>query len=205
MHVDAVGALVLVTADAMGKGLQSALVIHAVQSLWAENLNNGRSFEPEKWLKNVNIALYNMGKSATHMVTVGVVRLDGFTGTYWSAGHVPLFLFGKGEQESVKGILPKGSPLGIMKDLVLKSRSFDLQIVDYLMLGSDGVFDKGSRHNQKEILAIRKKISMPTPSLETISSADDDKTLIAVDFADFNAFDTGKLQPLQSMPLLKAG
>jgi hypothetical protein len=183
IHVDADGGVVCLVADAMGKGLQASLVIHAVQSLWAESLNDGRALDPDEWLRNVNRSLFNMGKGATHMVTLGVLKLTPGKGTYWSAGHVPLFCVGDGEEPEVRPILSIGSPLGIIAKNHVRSHAFDTSRCRYLLLGTDGVFEKGTRHNRAEIVGILRRIETEQASLADVSRANDDKTLITIDFA----------------------
>src|SRR5690606_25320994 len=52
---------IIVVADATGKGMQAALVIHAVQSLWAEQLDY-LEFKPQQWIERVNRALFKLGE-----------------------------------------------------------------------------------------------------------------------------------------------
>src|SRR5690606_20571795 len=73
---DANGDVYLLVVDAAGKGLQAALVTHAVQSLWAESLD-WPGFDPDSWLKRLNTALLRLGEKQPHMVTAGLLRLSG--------------------------------------------------------------------------------------------------------------------------------
>jgi serine phosphatase RsbU (regulator of sigma subunit) len=203
IHVDAAGDVICVVADAMGKGLQAALVVHAVQSLWAESLNEGRSFEPDRWLKSVNRSLFNMGKNATHMVTLGIVKLTRGGGTYWSAGHLPLFLVGRGSAPEVRAVLPIGSPLGILPSNRVQSISFPTGRCRYLMLGTDGVFEKGTRHNRRDIVEMMRRIEEAQAPIAELSDAHDDKTLITVDFA--GSQDRSKADAVVEDPGLSTG
>lgn len=72
-------------------GVHGALILHAVQSLWAEDLS-GQTFDPEKWLQKANRALFVLGKSERHEVEITLVHLDEGILTYWGAGRNPIYL-----------------------------------------------------------------------------------------------------------------
>jgi hypothetical protein len=96
---------------------------------------------------------------------------------------VPLFCVGDGEEPEVRPILSIGSPLGIIAKNHVRSHAFDTSRCRYLLLGTDGVFEKGTRHNRAEIVGILRRIETEQASLADVSRANDDKTLITIDFA----------------------
>lgn len=73
------------------QGIQGALILHAVQSLWAEDLSSP-SFDPEKWLQKANRALFVLGKTERHEVELTLIHLDEEIMTYWGAGRNPIYL-----------------------------------------------------------------------------------------------------------------
>ncbi len=178
------GEFYAVVADAAGKGVQAALVIHAVQSLWAETL--GRlDFEPLAWIERVNHALCQLGEKQPHMVTLGIIRIHNGKCVYWSAGHLPLFVVLRrpAGEDQVRVILGRGTPLGLKEDIHIEPAETDLTGNAHisLLLGSDGVFDKGTLYRSKDIIAIRDGLRQKGNAVLEDCLADDDKTLIWID------------------------
>lgn len=75
------GKIVLFVIDAVGKGIQAALVVHAVQSLWARTLSE-LTFNPEIWLHEVNETLLRLGEREAHSATIGMFVIAERTLTY---------------------------------------------------------------------------------------------------------------------------
>ncbi len=178
------GEFYAVVADAAGKGVQAALVIHAEQSLWAETL--GRcNFEPKAWIDRVNHALCQLGEKQPHMVTMGVVKIHQGICTYWSAGHLPLFIVMRspGEAEVVRVIMGRGNPLGLREDMHVEPASTSLAGKSNIsvLLGSDGVFEKGTLYRSKDIIGIRDGLKLRGNAILDECTAEDDKTLIWID------------------------
>jgi hypothetical protein len=177
------GSLVLVIADATGKGMQAALVVHAIQSLWATTLDDP-SFDAKSWLERANAALFRLGEKQTHSATVGVAVLRANRLTYWSAGHLPLFLLlGNERQTMFKALLGRGNVLGLAQTLSLTPQYIDMapNFPVRILMGSDGIFAKGTLtlHRDVEVLYSRMKKDGTT----CLDGADtnDDKTLIVVE------------------------
>ena len=175
------GELIVVVADATGKGMQAALVVHAVQSLWAETLDDPR-FEPIEWLRRVNKTLYRLGETKPHSMTMGilVVKTD-LTLTYWSAGHLPLFII-RGDEINghVKVVGARGDILGLSPELKIKSEVAQLDRATTLsiLLGSDGVFPKGTGHSKQDLLRFARDVAIDGGHALEVCASDDDKTLV---------------------------
>lgn len=178
------GEFYAVVADAAGKGVQAALVIHAVQSLWAETLGR-RNFEPSEWIGRVNHALCQLGEKQPHMVTMGIIRIENGLCTYWSAGHLPLFvvLRSPGQEDQVRVVLGYGNPLGLREDLTVEPATTDItgKANISLLLGSDGVFDKGTLYRSKDIINMRDGLKLRGNAMLEDCPAEDDKTLVWID------------------------
>jgi hypothetical protein len=84
------GVLVLMC-ETHDHGIQGALILHAVQSLWAEDLSSP-NLDPEKWLQKANRALFVLGKTEKHEIEITLVQLDDAILTYWGAGRYPVYL-----------------------------------------------------------------------------------------------------------------
>jgi hypothetical protein len=172
------GDTIVVVADAVGKGIQAALVIHAIQSLWAYRLADS-DFDPEDWIHCVNSALVSLGKTESHAATMGILRLSANEITYWSAAHPPLFFL---RADEVRPIFSRGTMLGISHEMILTpvAHPFD-PTQDSLVFGSDGVLDKGSRHTNAEILALCESVrTLGVKSLDGCLT-DDDKTCVLIE------------------------
>jgi hypothetical protein len=180
MQVDGSGALTMVVVDAAGKGFQAALVVHAVQSLWAEHVSEVRVFDARQWLERVNHSLVIMGRHEIHMVTMGIVRLEGERGIYWSAGHVPLCLIDERRSPKVQTINACGNPLGLYEGVDWLPSGFQLEAGTCLMFGSDGIFHKGTRHKHAEILQFYEHARSDAHDRLVATPVQDDKTLILV-------------------------
>ena len=177
------GRLIGIVADATGKGVQAALVVHAVQSLWADTLGE-EDFLPEPWIQRVNRVLMRMGEKKRHSLTLGVVILSKDTFEYWSAGHIPLFIIEVKNDgtEEVKSYPARGSVIGLKDDLVLQKTEgkFASDGKFGILLGSDGTFDRGSRTSRREVSDIYGKLrSAGGDTLKTLT-ADDDRTLVFI-------------------------
>lgn len=170
-------------ADATGKGVQAALVVHAVQSLWADALSS-ESFDVPSWIQRVNRTLIRMGEKKAHSLTLGILTLKDNVLTYWSAGHVPVFVLTQTDKElQVTPLAKPGSSLGIKEEIKIQSASMnlDLTLKNTIILGSDGVFDRGSRTSRKEILSLMDRITEMGEQSLIACPAEDDKTMILIE------------------------
>lgn len=174
------GRCVLIVADATGKGIQAALVVHALQSLWAEHQNDLVRY-PHEWLERVNRTLAVLGEGAPHSMTIGLCVIDKTLLHYWSAGHLPLFIVEHTEQrEKVIPLTARGQMLGILPkiDMQAKTYQFPESGEVEIILATDGVLDRGSMTRARDILALRSKITSDSLDLRTDCTAEDDKTLV---------------------------
>ena len=177
------GGIVIVVADATGKGLQAALVIHAVQALWAER-SDDLGFKPEEWIKNVNRTLCFLGQKQVHSLTLGVFHFVGTKYSFWSAGHPPAYLLqGEPSVQSLKVLHAVGPILGMEKDIQLTSCNgfLDPGTSFALMIGTDGVFFKGSRHSKQEMIALMENLGQKGNAALNEIAVEDDKTVVLME------------------------
>jgi hypothetical protein len=184
--------LTIVMADAMGKGIHAAMLIHTVQSLWADVIGRDGGIDPESWLRRVNHALYNLDRERGNFVTIGLLQLMEDEGVYWSAGHLPLYLADLLDDRAGKSLISHGEPCGLSSQFSVEPKSFSLTQHNVILLGTDGVFGKGSRHTRRQIHDIARQSSISanalgTLDLDALSPIDDDKTLITVFFQSTSA------------------
>lgn len=169
--------LLVVIADVTGKGIQAALVVHAIQSLWAEALGNP-VIDPAEWIHKVNRTLFTLGEQKPHSATLGLLRIKNGSIEYFCMGHPPLFIV-ETESQKVHSIMSKGSILGISKECLADSRIFSLENIGdfHVLLGTDGVFDKGSRTKPREVKTFLEAIL--TDGKDSLIDRDDsdDRTL----------------------------
>ena len=177
------GTLLAVVADATGKGVQAALVTHAVQSLWADALGQEGDFDPEAWIQRVNRTLVRLGEKKPHSLTLGIALMSPARVTYWSAGHIPLFVVtGSGDQQQVRPLSGKGQVLGLKSEVLLASSSMDLPATGpiRILLGTDGVFERGTRTSKREVLAFVDAVDKNAAAAMEALAADDDKTIVLI-------------------------
>ena len=151
--------LILVVADATGKGMQAALVIYAVQSLWADCLND-RTFHPVSWFARLNRMLLTLGERSPHSLTLGLAVIKRTNLIYWSAGHWPLYVISGTQRDVVDTVPARGSMLGISKEVEFKPRGFTFapDSEATILLATDGLFDALPRHKPRALVQLLPKL-----------------------------------------------
>jgi hypothetical protein len=188
MRVTSDGALHVLVTDAAGNGVQAALVVHAVQSLWAETIGDDH-FDPRAWMVRVNRALFQMSGKQSHMVTMGVLTLTDDAATYWSAGHLPVFAVAGGEAgaATVRAVQARGNPLGLTPDPGVEAATIALAPLKAkgglsILLGSDGVFVKGTALSPGDIVEVRDRVRETGAGALAAEGVEDDKTLVWIEW-----------------------
>lgn len=172
--------IIVAVADATGKGMQAALVVHALQSLWAEALDHP-DFDPERWLQRVNLTMLRLGEKQTHSLSMGLLRINGTEITYWSAGHIPLII---GESidgvENYVAVSGRGMFLGLSKEFSVTPGRYLSSSPNKLtlLLGTDGVFERGTATRPREIAALLQRLRSDPESALASCHAEDDRTLV---------------------------
>ena len=188
LRKDKNGTLYALVADAAGKGIQAALVLHSVQSLWAESLEEP-NFDPEKWLRRVNSALCQLGAKKPHMLTMGIAKFSHTGCSYYSAGHLPLFLIRQSsddKSENVKILLAPGTPVGLISDFTVGHTQVDCSGAFTAFLGSDGFFRSGSHQKRKAILKLAERLAAGESLVPAEDQSNlDDQTLIWISRSSF--------------------
>jgi len=178
------GELVLVVADVTGKGIAAAMVAQAINTLWAE-AKAASFFAAEDWLRSVNRTLYDMGEKVPHTATVGLAVVGRDQLTYYSCGHTPIFIGQAQRTQNVRyrPVIAPGQVLGLSGDISFNPRRINFAPgapTPSILLGSDGVFARGSRTSSKKISAILNGIEHERLAPEAPSEAEDDRLLIWV-------------------------
>jgi hypothetical protein len=179
VRTDELGQTFVVIADASGKGVQAALVTHAIQAMWADALASA-IFDPMLWLTRVHNTLHRMGEKSAHSATVGVLRIGRGDVEYWSAGHLPAFIFVGDAELGVGALAARGDLLGLGESANFSSvkQKFPQGTFD-LLLGSDGVFEKGTSESPRALKRMLEGVrSNPNYLSEQKFGTDDDRTLI---------------------------
>ena len=173
------GDLVFAVADVTGKGVSAALVVHAVQSLWAQAFENP-VFDPIAWLYSVNAALLVMGQTKPQTLTMGLLVVSTHKIRYYSAGHVPVHVFSG--KKSMRTLLGRGNILGIFKDLQLSPVAFDLAASQpyLIVMGTDGALDKGSRARGAHVMKLIQELHSIGEDAFEKCHAEDDKLIVSI-------------------------
>jgi serine phosphatase RsbU (regulator of sigma subunit) len=101
--------------------------------------------------------------------------------TYWSAGHLPLFIV-RGDAKEAELLFARGNVLGLGTDLQLESveTTFDPRR-DRLVLASDGIVTGRLSQGRRQLPTLLESVRKDgTQALEAWPS-DDDKTLVVVE------------------------
>ncbi len=176
------GRVAVIVADASGKGVQAALVTHALQSLWASaSLDEG--FEPITWLERVNKTLLLLGRSQLQSMTIGLAIISASEIVYYSAGHVPCFVAVATEAgRYVKALRARGNMVGVVEGLDLMPARLDLSRYSEVnvLLGSDGIFHSATQSRAPFILSTIDKLTVNDTAAVMAIDSGDDKLLIWV-------------------------
>ncbi len=174
------GDLVFAVADVTGKGVSAALVVHAVQSLWAQAFANP-DFDAVDWLHSVNAALLVMGQNKPHTLTMGILVVSKNQIRYFSAGHVPVHVFNG--QKSMRTLLGRGNILGVFPDLQLRPISFELDPsqAHLIVMGTDGALDKGSRARSSQIMKLINELHTVGEDAFEQCHSEDDKLIVSIE------------------------
>lgn len=172
----------VVVADASGKGVQAALVIHAIQAIWADSLSRAE-FDPCEWLERLNSVLLRMGVKQMHTATVGILEISRQHVEYWSAGHIPAFVILENESQDIRPLAARGSMLGVNTGLDFASARLEIQDRSIeVILGSDGVFPKGSSTSARDVFTLLERIKVDPNYLQKEDfGIDDDRSLVTID------------------------
>lgn len=174
------GRTIAMVVDAAGKGLQAALVVHAVQSLWADAMSHQDDFSCRDWIKRVNATLISLGRRAPHSVTLGIVVIDKERLEYWSAGHVPLYgvmkLAGVAQARRIFG---HGSMLGISAEYDIQPEVMELggHEVD-VILSSDGLNPGGGILRKRQIERLVAEVNARGFEAMREVPSDDDRSVV---------------------------
>ncbi len=191
LREDADGRVIVAVGDAAGKGIQAALVVHAVQALWSEALAYEK-FRADGWLRRVNDALWRLGQRTPHTMTMGILIISREGVEYHNAGHLPAIVFREdlSDETRIQTFSARGGVLGISEKYNATSGFIprrDLSSIR-LVLGTDGALPKGSGHSKRDLFALDQALKMGADGLDAISQAEDDRTLVCVNL-DFNRFE----------------
>jgi hypothetical protein len=174
------GDVVIAVADVTGKGLAAAMVVQAVQSLWAEALAES-SFDVPAWIRRVNRTLCALGHRHPYTLTLGVIVLGPARLSYYTAGHVPAFLVeGDLAAPDFSPIVARGNLLGIQSDIAVGEAHVDLkrEALRGVLLGTDGVFDTGGRIRRNQLHKLLADLERRGSAALDICPANDDKLLV---------------------------
>jgi hypothetical protein len=183
VRVQGDGSLVLGIADVTGKGLPAAMVAQSINTLWARALTKSE-FDPLAWIEEVNETLLKLGSTEPHTASLGVTVVERGKLTYYSCGHVPLFLGRRaGDQLEFDSVLATGNIVGLQRDLQLSPKfvAFDAKRpIDSILMGTDGIFAKGARVKRRHLNALLAELDKEGADALGRLEAEDDKLLIWV-------------------------
>lgn len=160
------------------------MVVQSVQALWAASLNRS-DFSPMAWMTGVNQALMTLGEKEPYTLTMGLVVIDEIELTYYSAGHVPLYLFRDSPTDptdAIKVVNGSGNILGVSATMSLRPQVLSLPVdTSYqIVLGSDGVIDADTRRHPKALLKLLSNVEKFGRHVIRDVPTADDKILIAI-------------------------
>ena len=174
---------IVVVGDVTGKGVQAAMVVQAVQSLWAAQLDFDE-FNPSEWLALVNKTLLSMGnQSGSLTLTLGLIVISTHSTEYYCAGHLPLYILrSEDDRDQIDAIIGSGMPLGITPHFEIACANVITGQTDNytLILGSDGVLDWETRKHKKRLINLLNALESHGSDAIAEHPVDDDKILVII-------------------------
>lgn len=168
--------IIVAVADVTGKGIGAAMVAQTVNTLWSEE-SAGTTFDPISWLHRVNRTLRKLGHAEPYTATLGLAIVGENELTYFSCGHVPLYYsYLDSGMRQYGRLLARGNILGFSDDLDLNPVQVELRRIkaDLLLIGTDGVFERGGITNTRKIDSLVRAVeSNGNRALDAIDVADD--------------------------------
>jgi len=143
------GAVLLVIADVMGKGLPAALLATVFRTAVHARLDLAAAAQPAELLNQVNRQLFAELSALNIFITAQLAWLspDGLRLELASAGHCPALRLDR-EAARIEPLWGEGLPLGILRDPLIESRSFLLGADDTLVFMTDGIYEVANPRNQ---------------------------------------------------------
>jgi len=176
------GDLILAIADVTGKGVGASMVAQAIHALWALALTR-EAFDAESWLIDLNQALVVMGHTELYTATIGLAVVGATQITYYSCAHVPLFVFnGDDDSRVYTPLTGQGCLVGLSPDFTVQPVVLDWKSrgVESILLGTDGIFDRGASTKGHMITALLSDIAKKGSTALSDYGVPDDKLLIWV-------------------------
>ncbi len=132
------GEPILMLADVAGKGMPAAILTAVVHATFHGETPYQR--DPAQLLSEINRSIYPDLDKAQAFVTAAVARIDAkpLRIAYASAGHVEAALWHK-RTGWIEFLPATGLPLGVQQFLSCRTKGFNLEPGDVLLLYSDGV------------------------------------------------------------------
>jgi serine phosphatase RsbU (regulator of sigma subunit)/anti-sigma regulatory factor (Ser/Thr protein kinase) len=132
------GEPILMLADVAGKGMPAAILTAVVHATFHGETPYQR--DPAQLLSEINRSIYPDLDKAQAFVTAAVSRIDTkpLSIAYASAGHVEAALWHR-RTGWIEFLPATGLPLGVQQFLSCRTKSFNLEPGDVLLLYSDGV------------------------------------------------------------------
>jgi hypothetical protein len=177
--------IIIAVGDVTGKGIPAAMVVQAVQALWAHSLSQP-NFVPETWINSVNQTLLMMGEREPHTLTLGVLVLEKLKMTYYSAGHIPVMIrshaVGSTDIRLVQGI---GNILGLQErsELTPAVIQFDPLRTKSILIGSDGILGWELRRHKKLVMNLFDELCTTGQPNFAAVPVNDDQTLVWVEYS----------------------
>jgi serine phosphatase RsbU (regulator of sigma subunit) len=178
---DGEGGLYALMCEASHQGIHGALILHAVQSLWAEDL--GRStIDPESWLHKANRALFVLGHSEVHELEVTLVHLSGPTMTYWGAGQRALFLLAEnsGASPNIRLLSRNVLKLGLSEHIFPTAVKITLGPSDQVFLGNKGVFPGGDFCQPHDLMKTHQDLRTLSSRITPPATTEQGRSLVVI-------------------------
>lgn len=176
--------LVIAIGDASGKGVQAAMVVQSVQTLWARHLSKD-GIKVDEFLQAVGRSLYNLGQRHPLTMTMGLVLIQGDQIFYYSAGHIPLALIQDKDVRLFSGV---GNILGEQphinfEPVQLPAPSQASQSYTVLF-GSDGALPWNRRRRPKSLIQLQQEVQKTGQKALESQKINDDQILVMISHRD---------------------
>jgi hypothetical protein len=178
---DGDGGVFAIMCETNDQGVHGALILHAVQSLWAEDLSN-QTLDPEMWLQKANRALFVLGKTEIHEVEITLVHLHDFVLTYWGAGQTQVYLAPEPNNtfSEVRPLTLEVLSLGRTERVFPRAASVTLGSQDRVFFGNKNLSNQSQISTAKDLEKIQQDMQADRSVEGSVENGDSSRSLIVI-------------------------
>lgn len=172
--------MIIAVGDASGKGVQAAMVVQSVQTLWARHLSDNQP-HIASFLQSVGQSLYTLGQKHPLTMSMGLLFIQGDQLFYYSAGHIPIVVIQDEDVHLINGVghILGQEPQAQFEPVYLPAPSPTCQSYT-ILFGTDGALPWSRRRRPKSLIKLSTDVQESGLAALKSASVDDDQILVMI-------------------------